>query len=77
MALNLISQAASAPSDMPPILFIHGAFAGAWCWEEHFMPWFAERGFDTYAIDLPGRRGRTDFDRLQDFGIEDYRNAVL
>lgn len=74
---TMISHAATSPCGMPPILFIHGAFAGAWCWEEHFMPWFAKRGFDTYAIDLPGRRGRRDFEKLQDFGIDDYRDAVL
>ena len=24
-----------------PLLFIHGAYVSAWCWEEHFLPWFA------------------------------------
>ncbi len=24
----------------PPLVFIHGAYAGAWCWDEHFLPWF-------------------------------------
>jgi hypothetical protein len=21
-----------------PLLFIHGAYAAAWCWEDHFLP---------------------------------------
>jgi pimeloyl-ACP methyl ester carboxylesterase len=34
-----------------PLLFVHGAWHGAWCWER-FLPWFAARGWDTLAIDL-------------------------
>ena len=60
-----------------PLLFIHGAFAGAWCWDEHFMQYFADRGHVARAVDLPGRRGRPDFAHLQDFGISDYLEAVL
>jgi pimeloyl-ACP methyl ester carboxylesterase len=37
-----------------PILFVHGAWHGAWCWEEHFLDWFAERGFRVAALDLRG-----------------------
>lgn len=49
----------------PALLFVHGAFAGAWCWAEHFMPWFAARGYPTFAVSLrghgdsPGREGLT------------------
>lgn len=25
---------------------------GAWCWQEHFVPWFQERGYEALAIDL-------------------------
>lgn len=35
-----------------PILFVHGAMHGAWCWQKFFMPYFQENGFDVYAIDL-------------------------
>ena len=37
---------------MPPVLFVHGLWHGAWCWEEHFVPWFRERGYDARAINL-------------------------
>ncbi len=77
MAPHLISRPAETPCGAPSLLFIHGAFAGAWCWDEHFLPWFAARGYDSHAIDLPGRLGRSDFERLQEFGIDDYRTAVL
>lgn len=37
---------------MPAILFVHGLWHGAWCWDEHFVPWFTERGYDARAITL-------------------------
>jgi len=50
-----------------PILFVHGAYAGAWCWEERFLPWFARRGWAVHAVSLSGHgrsQGRDDLDRL-------------
>jgi len=42
----------------PPLLFVHGAAHGAWCWDEHFIPWFTERGFQAVALDLRGHGSR-------------------
>ena len=33
----------------PPVLFVHGAYSGAWIWE-HFLGLFAERGYRAYAL---------------------------
>ncbi|WP_395665620.1 alpha/beta hydrolase [Methylocella sp.] len=41
----------------PPILFVHGAYCGAWIWAEYFMPFFAAQGFPTYAVSLRGHGG--------------------
>jgi len=38
---------------MPPILLIHGAWHGAWCWDR-LIPALAARGRKSVAIDLPG-----------------------
>jgi pimeloyl-ACP methyl ester carboxylesterase len=32
------------------VLFVHGGWHGAWCWEEHFLRYFAERGFTAHAL---------------------------
>ncbi|GFH46918.1 hypothetical protein CTEN210_03392 [Chaetoceros tenuissimus] len=37
-----------------PLLFIHGSFHASWCWEKHFMPYFASLGYPCYAISLRG-----------------------
>jgi len=50
-----------------PILFVHGAWHGAWCWE-NYMNYLAERGFTCYALDLPAhgeRRGTNENIRRQ------------
>ncbi|MCC9622696.1 alpha/beta hydrolase [Thalassospira sp. MA62] len=40
-----------------PLVFVHGAFTGAWCWNEHFLAWFADHGFDTVSFSLRGHGG--------------------
>ncbi|MEQ9554681.1 MAG: alpha/beta fold hydrolase, partial [Rhodospirillales bacterium] len=63
-------------SEFPPLVFIHGAFAGAWTWAEHFLPYFGAQGFSCHAVNLPGRKGMPDFPQLHDFGIQDFVAAV-
>lgn len=77
MGPHIVSRKPATPADRPPLLFVHGAFAGAWCWEEHFLDWFAVNGFEAHALDLPGRRGRPDAEMLQSFTLFDYLDAVL
>ena len=40
------------PKSKHPLVFVHGAYTGAWCWNEHFLTWFADRGFETVAFSL-------------------------
>ncbi len=40
-------------SDLPPVLFVHGAWHGPWCWEG-WMDSLHEEGFSSYAVELPG-----------------------
>ncbi len=61
----------------PPVLFIHGGFVGAWCWEGNFLDWFAARGWDCYAPSLRGHGGSDGAAELHDFGIDDYVADVL
>ncbi len=45
-----------------PVLFLHGAFFGAWSWAEVFLPFFARRGRHAAALSL---RGHATGDRRQ------------
>ncbi len=55
----------------PPILFVHGAFAGAWMWESAVAE-FAAAGHPCAAVSLRGHGNSEGHDRLDWFGIHDY-----
>ncbi|XP_021862707.1 uncharacterized protein [Spinacia oleracea] len=38
--------------ESPPLVFIHGSFHGAWCWAEHWLPFFSHQGFDCFSLSL-------------------------
>lgn len=52
--LEVLSCLPKGKAHPNPLLFIHGAFAGAWIWADHFLPWFAERGYAAHAVSLRG-----------------------
>ena len=41
------------PTAKPPLVFIHGSFHGGWCWDEHWLPYFAARGYPSYVSPHP------------------------
>ncbi|XP_031280547.1 uncharacterized protein LOC116139006 isoform X1 [Pistacia vera] len=43
----------------PPLVFVHGSYHAAWCWAEHWFPFFSASGFDCYAVSLLGQ-GESD-----------------
>ncbi|MFC5302127.1 alpha/beta hydrolase [Azospira restricta] len=59
-----------------PLLFVHGAFAGAWVWDEHFLPWFAAQGFSAHALSLRGHGGSDGHGRIDWCSIHDYVEDV-
>ncbi len=72
MNLEVISHLPVGRAQPTPLLFVHGAFSGAWVWDEHFLPFFAKNGYQAHALSLrghgasPGREGLT-FARLRDY----------
>ncbi|MQY51823.1 alpha/beta fold hydrolase [Rhodocyclus tenuis] len=72
-ALELISASptGAAPAG-PPLLFVHGAFCGAWIWAEHFLPWFAARGYAVHAVSLRGHGESDGHAQLDQLGIDDF-----
>lgn len=54
-----------------PLLFVHGAWHGAWCWER-LVPWFEGRGWECHTLDFRGH-GNAPSDRsLRRTRIADY-----
>lgn len=63
----------SAPvSDRPPLVFVHGAFAGAWCWREFFVPYFSNKGYTTVAFSLRGHGESEGRESLDTASLGDY-----
>jgi pimeloyl-ACP methyl ester carboxylesterase len=71
MPLEVLSRM-PAVAQPTPLLFVHGAYLGAWCWDEHFLGYFAERGYRAYAVSLRGHGASPLEGRLRDVTIADY-----
>jgi pimeloyl-ACP methyl ester carboxylesterase len=59
-------------SQRPPLLFVHGAWAGAWVWHDHFVPWFGARGWECHTFDLRHHGDRGGPKTLRRTRIRDY-----
>ena len=72
MKLEVISRRPAGTAHPTPLLFVHGAYSGAWVWDQHFLPYFAARGYAAHAVSLRGH-GRSEgkerllFARLRDY----------
>jgi non-heme chloroperoxidase len=65
-----------AKAQATPLLFVHGAFTAAWCWQDHFLPFFSAAGYPAYALSLSGHGASPGRERLDMFSIDDYVNDV-
>lgn len=65
MQLEVLHRTTDAKAQPTPLLFIHGAWHGAWYWDEFFLPYFAGRGYDCYAMSLRGHGKSEGRDRLR------------
>ena len=74
--LRTLHRPAAGTSRHPPLLFVHGGYVGASCWDEFFMPYLSRRGFDCHALDLSGHGMSEGRERLHSFGLDDYAADV-
>ncbi len=78
-ALEIIRRAPRDQVFRTPLVFVHGAYVGAWCWDVHFLPWFAERGFGVQAVSLRGHgasAGELNRAGIADF-VDDLHRVVV
>ena len=50
--LEIIEYHPESPISNTPLVFLHGAWHGAWCWKPNFLPWFRDRGYHCIAFSL-------------------------
>ncbi len=80
MQLEMIAKYPAERTHPTPLLLIHGMMHAAWCWDVHFLDYFAQRGFAAYAVNLRGHgnsEGRESlrWTRIADY-VQDLRDAV-
>ena len=55
--LEVIDKGSCSEAHQVPLLFVHGAWHAAWCWDEHFFDYFADKGYRALAVSLRGHGG--------------------
>lgn len=76
MELEVISRAPEGHAHPTPILLVHGAWHGPWCWTEHFLPYLAECGYSSYALGLRGHGSSPGRERLRFTRVAEYVSDV-
>ncbi len=76
MKLEVISKYPSSKKHSAPILFVHGAWHAAWCWDVHFLDYFAQQGFEAHAVSLRGHGKSEGSSKLRWTRISDYVEDV-
>jgi len=72
MRLEIISRQPASNARPTSLLFVHGAWHGAWCWAEHFLDYFAGQGYAAHALSLRGHGGSEGRERLRWTRLSDY-----
>lgn len=75
--LEVIDRGAVSENHPVPLLFVHGAWHAAWCWDEHFLPFFADRGYRATAVSLRGHGGSPADKKLRDLSFADFVADVV
>ena len=74
--LEVIDKGSCSESHPAPLLFVHGAWHAAWCWDEHFLDFFADNGYRALAVSLRGHGGSPTPRPLRGCSIADYVEDV-
>lgn len=75
--LDVVAVGPAIATTTRPVLFVHGAFAGAWMWDEIFLPHFAEAGYEAWALSLRGHGDSEGRDCIDHHSIRDYVDDVI
>jgi|SoiMethySBSTD1v2_1073268.scaffolds.fasta_scaffold165198_3 pimeloyl-ACP methyl ester carboxylesterase len=74
--LEVIDKGRSTAEHPAPLLFVHGAWHAAWCWDEYFLDFFADRGYRALAVSLRGHGNSSAPTPLSSCSVRDYVSDV-
>ncbi|RAV06095.1 alpha/beta hydrolase [Mycolicibacterium sp. GF69] len=73
--LEVLDTGTTTPQHPAPLLFVHGAWHAAWCWE-NFLDFFAQKGYRALAVSLRGHGGSAAPKRLRFCSLRNYIDDV-
>ncbi len=76
MRLEVISRSPKEQKHSVPIIFVHGAWHAAWCWQDTFLEYFSEKGWEVHALSLRGHGQSEGRKKLRWWSIADYVSDV-
>jgi pimeloyl-ACP methyl ester carboxylesterase len=74
--LEVIDKGAVSESHPAPLLFVHGAWHAAWCWDENFLSFFADKGYRAVALSFRGHGDSPTDKPLRICSVADYVEDV-
>lgn len=74
--LEVIDKGSRSEAHPAPMLFVHGGYHAAWCWDAHFLNYFADKGFRAVAVSLRGHGQSGRSQPLASCSIADYIDDV-
>lgn len=74
--LEIIDKGSVTESHPDPLLFVHGACGTAGIWDDHFLGFFADKGYRAVALSFRGHGASSLSKPLQSCSIADYVEDV-
>ena len=74
--MEIIGKGLTTRAHETPLLFVHGGQHAAWWWNEHFLDYFANRGFRAAALSLRTWRQRVTTTRETGWFVARHRETV-
>ncbi|MDT5108526.1 MAG: hypothetical protein QOE20_416 [Mycobacterium sp.] len=74
--LEVIDKGHVTEAHPSPLLFVHGGCHAAWCWDEHFLDYFASHGFRAAAVSFRAHGGSDSDKPLNRLSVADYVDDV-
>lgn len=74
--LEVLERGSPSLNRGPSLVFVHGGMHAAWCWSEHFLGYFAGKGYHSLALSLSGHGGSPTTKPLNRYSAADYVNDI-
>ena len=74
--LHTLHRPARKHNGRPPLVFVHGGYVHAGCWDANFLPYFNDLGYNCHAINLSGHGASEGAEDLHSYDLNHYAADV-